>query len=116
MKYSGHRVRDGSEALFWQLAAAGLKRQDPGMTRSGLPSRLLPLVEQLRRLPAEQRAKVIRAATDADRPDEHANQGRAAIGAPELTPVPWDELLSMTGMVELGGDAVADCNALYDDV
>ena len=88
------------------------------MNRSSVPAPLLPLVEQLRQLPADQRAKVIRAATAPDRPDEApgTRKGAEPSCAPELTPVPWDDLLSMTGIVKLGGDAVLDCNALYDNV
>lgn len=32
-----------------------------------------------------------------------------------LRTIPWEELDKVRGIIRLGGDAVEDCDALYDD-
>jgi hypothetical protein len=65
---------------------------------TAVPERLRPLVKQLAALDSHDRDLVIAAA-------------RAAV----LRPVAWEHLWDARGIVHLGGDAVADCAALYDD-
>ena len=67
-----------------------------------LPDALKPLVDGLAALPPEDRERVIVAARDA--------AGRKA----RVRRVPWEHLRRARGIVRLGGDAVEDCNALYD--
>lgn len=66
-----------------------------------MPEALKPLVDQLASLPEEQREAVI-----------HAS--RRERNTLELRPVPWDHLLAAVGKVDLGGDAIEDCKAIYD--
>jgi hypothetical protein len=68
-----------------------------------LPEALRPLVQQLVALPATEREQVIRAV-------------REDSGAQSLPVVPWEEFKQLCGIVSLGGDAVEDTEALYDDV
>lgn len=70
----------------------------PKLPADPVPEALKPLVDQLASLPEEQREAVIHAARR-----EH-----------KLRPVPWDHLLAAVGKVNLGGDAIDDCEALYD--
>ncbi|MBN1605429.1 MAG: hypothetical protein JW940_02290 [Polyangiaceae bacterium] len=72
------------------------------MGQSQVPDRLWPLVEQLRLLAPEDRSLVVRAANE-------ATQGG-------LPTVPWSEVEKVIGSVHLGGNAVEDCEAIYDDV
>jgi hypothetical protein len=71
------------------------------MAQSQVPERLLPLVEQLRQLTPEERGSVIRAANSSGE---------------NLPAIPWDVFRKAKGVVSLGGNAVEDCEALYDDV
>jgi hypothetical protein len=72
------------------------------MVQSHVPGRLWPLVEQLRQLAPEDRSLVVRAANEA---------------APKRLPtVPWSEVERVIGSVHLGGNALEDCEAIYDDV
>jgi hypothetical protein len=57
------------------------------------------LVLELAQLPADERRKVI---ADAQRE------------AQRRTTLPWGSLRASRGVVTLGGDAVADCDSLYD--
>ncbi|MBN1612082.1 MAG: hypothetical protein JW940_35955 [Polyangiaceae bacterium] len=59
------------------------------------------LVEQLVKLSAEERALVLRA----------ANSREPSRKLPTLS---WERLEEADGVVAFGGDAVEDCNALYD--
>ncbi|MBN1609989.1 MAG: hypothetical protein JW940_25405 [Polyangiaceae bacterium] len=70
------------------------------MARSHVPERLQPLVDQLRQLPPQERSLVVRA----------ANQQRPLSG------IPASEFQELIGIVNLGGNAVEDCEAIYDDV
>ncbi len=72
----------------------------PPMAQSRVPERLQPLVEQLRQLAPDERALVVRA----------ANQSHTLRG------VPAAEFRKMIGIVNIGGNAVEDCEAIYDDV
>jgi hypothetical protein len=67
-----------------------------------LPQELGELVEQLKKLDPEQRNLVIDAAQ------------KAANDAKRWPTMPWDLFEKSHGIVSLGGDAVADCEALYD--
>ena len=78
------------------------RRYASAMAQSPLPERLQPLVEQLRQLSPEERVSVIRAAND-------------SLGE-ELPTIPWDVFRKAKGIVGLGGNAVDDCEALYDHV
>ena len=69
---------------------------------STLPEPLRPLVEQLAALSDADRRKVIDAVQASMRPSV------------VLRPVPWDVVDRARGIVKLGGNAVEDCNALYD--
>ena len=72
------------------------------MAQPDVPDRLWPLVEQLRRLAPEDRSLVLRAANEA---------------APKRLPtVPWSEVEKVIGSVNIGGNALEDCEAIYDDV
>ena len=72
------------------------------MAQSRVPDRLQPLVEQLRQLAPEDRSLVVEAANEADRD--------------ALPTVPWSEIEAGFGVVNIGGDAVEDCEAIYDNV
>ena len=67
-----------------------------------LPPELGKLVEQLRNLGPDQRSRVLDAAHKA------ANETK------RWPTMPWEVLEKSIGIVSLGGDAVADCEALYD--
>jgi hypothetical protein len=67
-----------------------------------LPPELGKLVEQLKNLDPEQRSLVIDAAQ------------KAANDTKRWPTMPWDVFEKARGIVSLGGDAVADCEALYD--
>ncbi len=64
-----------------------------------IPEHLLPLVQQMLALSETDRRLVI-AAIEAVR---------------ELPSLPWEEFDKVKGIVSLGGDAVEDCKALYDE-
>lgn len=64
-----------------------------------VPEHLLPLVQQLLALSEADRESVI-AAAQRER---------------ELPTLPWEEFEKVKGIVSLGGDAVEDCEALYDE-
>ncbi len=72
------------------------------MAQSRVPDRLQPLVEQLRQLAPEDRSLVVQAASEA--------------AAKRLPTVPWSEVEKMIGIVNVGGNAIEDCEAIYDDV
>jgi hypothetical protein len=72
------------------------------MAQPDVPDRLRPLVEQLQQLAPEDRSLVVRAANE-------AAPGR-------LPTVPWSEVEKVIGIVNIGGDALEDCEAIYDDV
>lgn len=63
---------------------------------------LEPLVKTLVALPADDRAVVLAMVEAETRP------------APRLTPIPWEALDAMTGVVNFGGNALEDCDRLYD--
>lgn len=58
------------------------------------------LIEAFRRLPPQRRAELL------DR--------LRALREPELRTVPASRLYALTGLVSLGGDALADTEAIYD--
>lgn len=61
---------------------------------------LEPLVRQLAALPTAVRHSVVNAAEQA---------------AADVNPIlPWDEFDRAHGVVQLGGNALTDCDALYD--
>ncbi|MBK7580535.1 MAG: hypothetical protein IPI67_10055 [Myxococcales bacterium] len=64
-----------------------------------VPEALKPLVEELANLQPGERDLVVRAAERAQR---------------RYKPVSWELLEAARGVVNLGGDAVEDCKALYD--
>ncbi|MBK7584967.1 MAG: hypothetical protein IPI67_32855 [Myxococcales bacterium] len=66
-----------------------------------VPEALKPLVEQLANLSGEDRHRVVEAA-------EHAVRGRRFQG------VSLEDLRRLTGLVAIGGNALEDCDALYD--
>ena len=72
------------------------------MAQSHVPDRLQPLVEQLRQLAPEERSLVVQAANEAE--------------PKRLPTVPWSEVEKVIGIVNIGGNAVEDCEAIYDDV
>lgn len=72
------------------------------MAQSVLPERLRPLVDQLRRLAPADRLLVVRAANE------------APLSRPPT--VPWTEVDKVMGIVNIGGNAVEDCEAIYEDV
>ena len=76
------------------------KRYDEGMAQSRVPARLQPLVEQLRLLAPPERSLVVRAANPFS----------------PLPGVPASELRELIGIVNIGGNVVEDCEAIYDDV
>lgn len=59
------------------------------------------VVEAFRRLPPLQRAELL--------------ERLRALCEPELRTVPASRLHALTGLVSLGGDALADTEAIYDD-
>ncbi|MCC6898401.1 MAG: hypothetical protein IT377_05465 [Polyangiaceae bacterium] len=63
-----------------------------------VPDALKPLVEQLAKLQPGERDLVV----------------RAAEGQRRYNAVSWELLDAARGVVNLGGDAVEDCKALYD--
>lgn len=69
-----------------------------------VPEQLEPLVKRLADLSDQDREIVIRAAK---------RRRRTKV---ELKTVPWDVLWKARGVVAIGGDAVEDTNAIYDDV
>ena len=58
------------------------------------------LVEAFRRLPPQRRAELL--------------DKLRALREPELRTVPASRLYALTGLVSLGGDALADTEAIYD--
>ena len=72
------------------------------MAQSNLPDNLRPLVEQLMQLTPEERSLVVQAANESQRKP--------------LPTVPWSEVRRIAGIVSIGGSAVEDCEAIYDDV
>lgn len=68
--------------------------------RVPVPEQLRPLAAQLAALSSEERELVIAAARES---------------LPRLRTVPWSELRKLEGTVALGGDAVEDSKALYDN-
>lgn len=71
-------------------------------TVTQLPEHLLPLARQLAELTPDDRDLVIRAA-------------RAVSPARKFHGVSWEHLKKLEGVVAIGGNAVEDCKALYDD-
>ena len=71
---------------------------------NAVPESLRPLVEQLAALSSEQRTLVLHEAEKA------ANDAKV-----RLRPISWESLKAARGAVNLGGNAVEDCNALYDE-
>lgn len=69
---------------------------------STLPESLRPLAERLAALSDADRRLVIDAVQATTRPSV------------VLRPVPWEVVDRARGIVKLGGNAVDDCNALYD--
>ena len=69
-----------------------------------VPEALRLLVKQLAALPSEQRALVLHAAEKA------ANDAKV-----HQRSISWESLKAARGAVNLGGNAVEDCNALYDE-
>ncbi len=59
------------------------------------------LIEAFRRLPPQQRVRLL--------------EVLRALCEPELRTVPASRLHSLTGIVSLGGDALADTEAIYDE-
>ncbi|NBD35597.1 MAG: hypothetical protein GVY30_06320 [Chloroflexi bacterium] len=59
------------------------------------------LIEAFRRLPSGRRAELL--------------DKLQALREPLLRTVPANQLYGLTGLVSLGGDALADTEALYDD-
>jgi hypothetical protein len=78
----------------------------PAQTPSTAPKHLRPelevLVRALAALPEPERSEVYAAV------NEEARRSRG----PTLS---WDDWEAARGVVNLGGNAVEDCNALYDD-
>jgi len=82
----------------WQFT--GMSRSSSAPATGPVRPELEPLVRQLAALPSAVRHSVVSAAEEA-----------AAESKPVL---PWDEFDRAHGIVQLGGDALADCDALYD--
>jgi hypothetical protein len=74
-------------------------RRAPGGRGRRLRPALEPLVRQLAELPEDERREVVAAAQESSA--QH----------PGLS---WDAWEAARGLVSLGGDAVADCDRLYD--
>jgi len=70
------------------------------------------LLRTLAILPPQRQAEVLDFARFLKQHVEQRPVGPAPI---ELRPAPADTLLRITGLVALGGDALADSEALYDD-
>ena len=95
----------GSAGLVTRLTggyASIMSNSEPA--GSTVPEALRPLVEQLAALPPDQRALVSHAA------EEAANDAKA-----HQRTISWTSLKAARGAVNLGGNAVEDCNALYDE-
>ena len=73
------------------------------MALQNVPHELRDLVKQLAALRSEQRQLVVRAAEQTD-----------PAARPRYPAMPWELIEKSIGVVSLGGDAVADCEALYD--
>jgi hypothetical protein len=71
---------------------------------SVVPEALRPLVKQLAALSSEQRTLVLHEAEKA------ANDPKSQVRS-----ISWESLKAGRGAVNLGGNAVEDCNALYDE-
>ncbi|HEY5961743.1 MAG TPA: hypothetical protein VIV60_34530 [Polyangiaceae bacterium] len=69
-----------------------------------LPAHLLALARQLLELSPEDRDLVIRFVRANAPPTRQKFRG-----------VPWEHLEKLNGVVAIGGNAVEDCRALYDD-
>ncbi len=69
---------------------------------------LKPLVDQLARLTDEERQEVVAAA-------EHAARTQRNEDADAARQRRWDWLWGSIGIVSLGGNAIEDCERLYDD-
>jgi hypothetical protein len=74
-------------------------RRAPGGRGRRLRPALEPLVRQLAELPEDERREVVAAA-------------QASAARPPV--LSWDAWDAARGLVTLGGDAVADCDRLYD--
>ena len=71
-------------------------------TATQLPERLEPLARQLAELDPSDRDLVIRYVRTLSPPRK-------------LRGVPWEHLKKLEGVVSIGGNAVEECKALYDD-
>ena len=71
---------------------------------SAVPEALRPLVKKLAALSSEQRTLVL-----------HEAERAANDAKPLLRSISWESLKAARGAVNLGGNAVEDCNALYDE-
>ena len=79
-----------------------MRAMKPAKTSPPLPDALRPLATELAKLSEQERELVISAA-------RAANTTRR----PHPT-ISWASLMSAKGVVSFGGDAVEDCDALYD--
>lgn len=81
--------------------------QSSRSTESELPTSLERLVRQLAALPLEQRQRVVAAA---EREAARATTHESATERAER----WKRLRALAGVVDLGGNALDDCERLYD--
>jgi len=73
-----------------------------------LPTGLEPLVRQLAALPIDARQQVIEAA------EREAARARASESADVRRRERWQRLRELAGVVDIGGNALEDCERLYD--
>jgi hypothetical protein len=73
-----------------------------------VPSGLEPLVRQLAALPADERQRVVAAA------ELEAVTAISDEGADQRRRGRWQRLRALAGVVDLGGNALEDCEQLYD--
>jgi hypothetical protein len=73
-----------------------------------LPSGLMPLVRQLAALPIDERREVVAAA------EREAAKTTTGESTDSRRRARWQRLRALAGVVDLGGNALEDCERLYD--
>jgi hypothetical protein len=99
----GGRAADVVDAATGIGGTVGSMAQPRHVDPLAIPEELRPLVRKLAELPPDEREAVIEAARKVST-DQHA-----------LPSISWESLRAARGIVSLGGSALEDSEALYDE-